>query len=145
MSGAFEVAASAFAVVGVADVLVRAGRDLCNFLNDIEDAPNIAKRLCDVVAETLLLAAASKRCLQQYKSQVQAAHIIEIESALQAALKALGREVKSLKTLTTKLKGNSKRWSNIRYVLGEQRINKALDNLQQSKLSIIVALTAACR
>lgn len=144
MSG-FEVAAGAFAVVGVADVLVRAGRDLYTFLQDIEDAPNNAKRLCDVIAETVLLARASTRCLQQLETHTQAAPIVEVVNTLQVALKALNREVSSLRTLIDKYKGSSKRWSNIRYTLSEQRIKKALDSLERSKSSMTVALTAACR
>ncbi|KAF9690879.1 hypothetical protein EKO04_010950 [Ascochyta lentis] len=145
MSGAFEVAAGAFAVVGVTDVIVRAGRDLYNFLRDIEDAPVNAQRLCDSIAETVLLASASKRCLLELKTQNQSAPVVEVVDTLSSALKSLDRELKSLKFHTTKCKGSTKRWSNIRYALSEQRINKALSSLERSKSLLTNTLTLACR
>lgn len=145
MSGAFEVAAGAFAVVGVVDVLVRTGRDLYNFLCDIEDAPVNATKLCETIAESVLLADASKRYLLQLKTQIQHAPVADTLGALTSALKTLERELKSLKLLTAKCKGNKKRWSNIRYALSEQRINKALSNLERSKSTLTTTLTLACR
>jgi hypothetical protein len=145
MSGAFEVAAGAFAVVGVVDVLVRTGRDVYNFLHDIEDAPANATKLCETIAESVLLADACKRYLLQFKNRIQHAPTADTSGALTSALKALDREVKSLKTLTAKCKGNKKRWSSIRYALSEQRIDKALSNLERSKSTLATALTLACR
>lgn len=145
MSGAFEVAAGAFAVVGVVDVLVRTGRELYNFLRDIEDAPANAKQLCDTIAESVLLADAAKRYLLQLTAQIQHAPTADTSGALTSALKALDREVKSLKALTAKYKGNKKRWSSIRYALSEQRIDKALTSLERSKSTLATALTLACR
>ncbi|KAH7392063.1 hypothetical protein DE146DRAFT_766096 [Phaeosphaeria sp. MPI-PUGE-AT-0046c] len=51
MSGAFETAAGAFAVVGVVDVLVRTGRDLYSFLRDVTEAPEDIIRLGDVIRD----------------------------------------------------------------------------------------------
>jgi hypothetical protein len=51
MSGCFEVAAGAFAVIGVADVAVRSGREVYEFLRDIADAPYEIERLCCITKE----------------------------------------------------------------------------------------------
>jgi hypothetical protein len=55
MSGAFEAAAGAFAVAGVADVLVRTSREICSFLGDVSDAPEEIMRLREVIRETVLI------------------------------------------------------------------------------------------
>ncbi|KAF3047942.1 hypothetical protein E8E11_008173 [Didymella keratinophila] len=141
MSGALEVAAGAFAVVGVVDVLVRTGRELYNFLRDIGDAPANAAILCETVAESILLAEASKRYLLQLQSHTQHAPIADTTGAFTSALKALDREIRSLKLLTIKCKGNKKRWSSIRYALSEQRIDKALSNMERSKSTLANTLT----
>lgn len=145
MSGTLEVAAGAFAVIGVVDVLVRTGRELYNFLRDIEDAPANATRLCETIAESVLLADASKRYLLQLKAQVQLAPTTDTIGALTSALKALDREVKSIRILTAKCKGKKQRWSSIRYALSEQRIDKALSSLERSKSTLATALALACR
>lgn len=144
MSGALEVAAGAFAVVGVVDVLVRTGRELYNFLRDIEDAPANATKLCETIAESILLADASKRYILLLESQAQHAPPADAPGALTSALKALEREVRSLKLLVAKCKDNKKAWSSIRYALSEQRINKALSNLERSKSTLATAITLAC-
>lgn len=144
MSG-LEIAAGAFAVVGVADVLVRTGQDLYNFLRNIEDAPENAGRLCDSVSEAVLLAEASSKLLLRLKKRTQPVANTKTAEILNVALKALDREVKSLKALIVKCKGNSKKWSNVRYALSEQRINKALGNLEHSKSLLTSALTLVDR
>lgn len=68
MSGALETAAGAFAVVGVADVLVRTGRELYRFLRDVKDAPNEIAQLQDLIKETLLLHDASAKCQEDLKA-----------------------------------------------------------------------------
>jgi hypothetical protein len=145
MSGAFEVAAGAFAVVGVADVLARAGLEVYNFLREVEDAPNDVKRLCDSVEKTVLLANVSTRCLRQLESCTQPAPSPDVVETLRRSRNALEREVKSLKIHTVKFKGKSRRWSNVRHVLNEQRIRKALGSLEQSKSLLNGALIHASR
>ncbi|OAL46496.1 hypothetical protein IQ07DRAFT_590637 [Pyrenochaeta sp. DS3sAY3a] len=126
MSGAFETAAGAFAVVGVADVLVRTGRELYRFLSDVSDAPDEVKRLSECVRETILLVDALNK---QAKTIVDAA----IAASVQAAVKALNRELQSLKVVLAKLKGAKTTWSRIKYVLDEKKVLKTLNNLERSK------------
>jgi Tfp pilus assembly protein PilP len=59
MSGAFEVAPGAFAVVGVSDILIRTGRFLYGFLGNITDVPEEMIRLREIIKETTTLYAAS--------------------------------------------------------------------------------------
>lgn len=126
MSGAFETAAGAFAVVGVADVLVRTGRELYRFFNNVSDAPDEVKRLSECVRETILLVDALKK---QARSNVDAA----IVASVQAAVKALNRELQSLKLVLAKFKGSKTTWSRIKYALDEKKVLKTLNNLERSK------------
>jgi hypothetical protein len=55
MSGPLEVVAGAFAVVGFADVVVRAGAQCSRFLSSMADAPAEIKRLQDCISENRAL------------------------------------------------------------------------------------------
>src|SRR4051812_22220635 len=98
MSGALETAAGTFAVVGVADVVIRTGRDLYRFLCDFSDAPEEVKRLSECIRDTVLLADALRNCTQ---ANVGAGVIVSV----QAAVRSLDRELQSLKLLVAKFKG----------------------------------------
>jgi hypothetical protein len=122
MSGALETAASAFAIVGVADVVVRTGRELYSFLSDVSDAPEDVKRL----NETVLL-------VNALRNHTQANVDASIVASVQAAVKALNRELQSLKLVLAKFKGAKTAWSRIKYVLDGKKVAKALTNMERSK------------
>ena len=134
MSGAFETAAGAFAVVGVADVVVRTGQDLYRFLRDFSDAPEEVKRLGECIRDAALLVDGLRNCTQATVSA-------GIRSSVQAAVRALDRELQSLKLLVAKFKGAKTAWSRIKYVLDENKVAKALANLERSKTLLVNALT----
>jgi hypothetical protein len=144
MSGAFEAAAGAFAVVGVADVLVRTGRELYSFLCDLADAPEEIIRLCEIIKETIHLHAAAQKCQQDVKVQSTSTAPGNALVLLESASKALNRELQSLSRLVTKFKG-TKTWSRVKYVLSEPKTNKAIANLEGVKALLGNALTLACR
>jgi hypothetical protein len=144
MSGAFEAAAGAFAVVGVADVLVRTGRELYGFLFDLKDAPEEISRLREIIKETTILHAAARKCQQDVKVQSTSTSPGNAVTLLESASKALNRELQSLSRLVAKFKG-SKTWSRVKYVLSETKVNKAIANLEGVKALLGSALTLACR
>lgn len=92
MSGAFEVAAGAFAVVGVADVILRTGREIYNFLHDVADAPNELEALNESLQETETLVIACQKCWVQNRTHVSTT--ASIRTPLESGLKALDREYK---------------------------------------------------
>jgi hypothetical protein len=144
MSGAFETAAGAFAVVGVADVLVRTGREVIGFLRDVADAPEDISRLHKVIDETVDLAQIAIQWLNDLKARRATTTTTGGVAALASSTKALNREVQALKLLIGKFKGN-RAWSRVKYVLSETKVTKAIRNLEQSKSHLESALTLACR
>ncbi|KAJ4993855.1 hypothetical protein SVAN01_00909 [Stagonosporopsis vannaccii] len=141
MSGAFEIAAGAFAVVGVADVLIRSGRELYSFLQRIDDAPEDARKLQQTIEETVALVNASKACLERLAQHPDAASADKVTLSFRQALNSLERELKSLKILVAKIRGTTKKWDRIKFVLDQNRVAKALQRLEHSKLSITAALS----
>jgi hypothetical protein len=144
MSGAFEAAAGAFAVVGVADVLVRTGRELYGFLCDLAGAPEEIIRLREIIKETTILHAAAQKCQQDVKVPSTSIAPGNAVTLLESASKALNRELQSLKRLVAKFKG-SKTWTRVKYVLSEAKVSKAIANLEGVKALLGSALTLACR
>src|SRR6186713_3346112 len=134
MSGVFETAAGAFAVVGVADVVVRTGQDLYRFLRDFSDAPEEVKKLGECIRDTVLLVDTLRNCAQATVSA-------SVTASVQAAVRALDRELQSLKLLVAKFKGAKTVWNRIKYVLDENKVSKALANLEKSKSLLANALT----
>lgn len=143
MSGVLETTASAFAVVGFVDVLVRTGCEIYGFLRDVADAPKHVDRLRESIKETLVLYQTSKQCQNDLKIRSYSATTAGAVVSLESATKALDRELQRLQKLITKFKG-TKTWSRVKYVLDEAKVNKALQNLEQTKALLASALTLAC-
>jgi hypothetical protein len=143
MSG-FETAASAFAVVGVVDVLLRTGRDLYSFLRDVADAPEELRRLCDSIKDNLTLYETSRQCRNDLQNRTASGAVSNALISLESANKALSRELQSLKLLVAKFKG-VKTWSRVKYVLNESKVSKAVTALEYAKSLLANSLTLACR
>jgi hypothetical protein len=144
MSGVFETAAGAFAVVGVVDVVVRTGREISGFLSEVKDAPSNMERLLNSINDTLQLSQASKACLRSLDNRNASLPKSEAILSLGSAIKTLNRELQSLKSLMAKFKG-TKTWSRVKYVLSDAKIHKAIGHLESNKLLLSGALTLACR
>lgn len=145
MSGAFEAAAGAFAVVGVADVLVRTGLKLYNFLNDVVDAPEELVRLREAIGDTLQLYQTSTKCHDDLKCRVASRSSGSAVLSLDRANKALSRELQSLKLLLAKFKdGEKTTWSRVKFTLSEAKVKKATGSLERAKTLLASSLTVAC-
>jgi hypothetical protein len=142
MSTGFEAVAGSFAVVGVADVLVRTGRELYRFLCDVADAPQELVRLREAIRETLILYQNSKRFQDDLRTGSTFANATGALSALEPAVRALHRELQSLKVLVARFRG-TKTWSRIKYVLNEAKVIKAINNLESAKTLLANSLTLA--
>lgn len=145
MSGALETAAGAFAVVGVADVAIRTGREVYGFLCSLADAPKEIIRLCDLIKDTTLLAETSKQCLDKLNDAKSPVTTCGAVTSLDVSLKGFNRELQSLRALSSRLKGTTRTWGRVRYVLDERKISKALENLERWKVLLGTALIMACR
>lgn len=144
MSGALETAASAFAIVGVVDVLIRSCREVFGFLSEVKDAPENITKLSMSISDTIQLSRASKLCLDKLHVQPVALPNSEAILTLESAIKALNRETHALKVLIAKYKGN-KTWSRVKYVLSDIKIKKATTHLEANKSVLSAALTLACK
>jgi hypothetical protein len=144
MSGAFETAAGAFAVVGVVDVLIRTGREIYGFLSEIKDAPKNITRLMESIDDTVQLSQASKACLDSLRNNAASLPKSGATLSLDSAIKALNRELQGLKNLTSKFRGN-RTWSRVKYVLNDAKIEKATRYLETHKSLLSGSLTLACR
>ncbi|KAH7351474.1 hypothetical protein BKA66DRAFT_475884 [Pyrenochaeta sp. MPI-SDFR-AT-0127] len=133
MSMAFETAAGAFAVVGVADVVVRASREISTFIRDVADAPNQIKALQEHLQEVAVLAQACNHYVHKRNTVTHSLVPASLFSSLTTALKALNRELQGIKAHISKFKGPRKTWTRVKYVLDECRINKALSSLERSR------------
>ena len=140
MSGAFETAAGAFAVVGVAEVVVRTGLELCRFIQAVKDAPQSMRDLRKCVQEVNALV---YDC-EKLRARAQLHHVAISITSLESALRALERELQNLKLRISKYNGASKTWSRVKYVLDERRVEKSLISLERSKTLLMNALTIAC-
>lgn len=134
MSGAFETAAGAFAVVGVADVVIRTGRELYRFFSDVAEAPAELQRLNESIRDTVQLVEALKK---RAPTKVDA----DIVASVETAVKALDRELKSIKLSLAKFKGAKTTWSKIRFTLDDRKVAKALVNLERAKSLLGNSLT----
>jgi hypothetical protein len=145
MSGSLELAAGIFALVGVADVVVRTGREIHGFLREIVGAPEEIDRLCVTVKETALLAETVKQLLDALACRKQADATDQIVGLFESSLKSLQRELQNLRILSARFRGVSKTWSRVKYVLDERKVHKMLTNLERSKSLLASSLQVASR
>lgn len=145
MPDPFSVAASSFAVVGLADVVSRAGKEIYQFVNEIKGAPQEVESLRCSIHDTNLLVQDVK-CygeeLTQSASLTTSAPPPPSQVLLQikSALRALERELSALVTTIKRYPrlNNSWSWERIKWVLDERKILKSLQKLEAAK-SILVA------
>lgn len=145
MSGSLEFAAGIFAIIGVADVVVRTGREVHGFLRDLADAPEEIDRLCTTVRETILLVETVRQILDTFASRKAADTTDQITALFESALKSLQRELQNLRILSARFRGVNKTWSRVKYVLDERKINKIFSNLERSKGLLTNSLQVASR
>ncbi|KAI4652122.1 hypothetical protein J4E93_002319 [Alternaria ventricosa] len=145
MSGSLEVAAGIFAIIGVADVVVRMGREVHGFLRDIAGAPEEIDRLCTTVKETALLAETVKQLLDTLACRKQPNATNHVVALFESALKSLQRELQNLRILSARFRSGGKTWSRVKYVLDERKIIKMFNNLERSKTLLANSLHVANR
>jgi hypothetical protein len=146
MAELFSVVASSFAVVALADVVLRAGNKVYQFLNAINDAPAEVERLRCCIHDNNLLIEESKCYWEELKESVSLASSSSTTTLRQAlpqftsALRTLDRGLSTLVTLAKRYDGVTKSWGKIKRVLDERKILKTLQRLEVSKSTLGVAL-----
>lgn len=146
----FSVAASSFAVVGLADVVLRSGKEIYQFLSAIKDAPEEVDRLQCSIGDTALLVE-NVKCHAQELSQSDSLTTTTPTSAsqmmlqIQSALRSLDRELSALVKLAKRYQTMHNKWERIKWVLDERKILKSLRKLEASKSALVAALVLAGR
>ena len=147
MSDLLSVSASAFAVVGLADVVLRTGRECCQFLCAIRDAPSEVRRLQNCVQETALLVHNSKKYCEELKVSTLSTQSSscppasnQVIALFTSASKGLKREYSALEIVAKRHNATAKTWGRIKWVLDERRLAKSLSRLEASKSSLVAAL-----
>jgi hypothetical protein len=145
MADPFSVVASSFAVIGLTDVVLRAGKEVHQFLNSIQDAPTEVERLRCSIHDNTLLVEESKRYWDELKKSTSStsSSITSLSQAVPqftSALRTLDRELSALVLLAKRHGGTTKSWARIRWVLDERKVLKILQRLEVSKSTLGVGL-----
>jgi hypothetical protein len=140
-----SVAASAFAVVGVIDVVLRASIEFCRFLSEIKDAPKEVEQLRNNINGTIHLLNASKKCLEDLQNNTfptdsSSIDVTDTIEQFRVAIRSLDRELKPLVALTKKPNLADRSWARVKWVLNERKVEKSLQKLEYSKSTLTNAL-----
>lgn len=146
MPDPFSIAASSFAVVGVADVVLRASVECYRFLSEIKDAPAEIDKLRLCIKENEELVRALKDYLNESRNPAStiSASAVDLNLVLDrfgSSVRALQRELNTLVVLTKKYRGTTKTWGRIKWLLDERKICKTLERVERSKSTLSVALS----
>ena len=149
MTDPLSVAASALAIVGAADIVLRAGKELYGFLSDIKDAPENVKRLRNYIQDISRLIKSAKDFWEEQKRLAPpratlSASLSSASSHFEAVLRALNDELSCLVNLAKKHDGVAKPGGKIKWVF-ERKIKYSVERLDRSKLSLVAALNIVGR
>lgn len=146
MADRLSVVANSFAAVGLADIMLRAGNQIYQFLIAIKDAPVEVENLKNSIHENIILVQYFKDYLEELKQLLSSPNpstimsLSKILPLFESVLKDLGDELSRLNDETKCYKRQSKILGNIRFVFDEQRIEKSLQRLEGLKLNLIAML-----
>lgn len=146
MAELLSVTASSIAVVGLADLVIRAGKQVYQFLGAINDAPVEVESLGSSICDTILLVEDSKRYLEEVKqytlspSSASTTSLIKALPQFKSALATLEREMSALVVLIKRYKGTHRAWASVKFVFDERKIQRSLQKLETSKSSLVAAL-----
>jgi hypothetical protein len=145
MAEPFSLVASSFAVVGLAYGVLWAGKECCQFLNAIKDAPIEVKQFQCSNHDNILLVEDSKRYWDDLKesASLTSSTTTALNRAFpqfKSSLRALDRELVAFATFTKRHNGNIKSWGRIKWVLDERKILKYLQKFEASKSTLVAAL-----
>jgi hypothetical protein len=144
MADPLSVVASSFAVVGVADIVLRTCLKCRQFLSDIEDAPTSIENLQTCLRNNTSLVQTLRNHVQDLESNASAADLVELQPAIDQfdiTIKQLRRETDTLFVRCLKYNKMSKKWANVRHVLAERDIRKTTEQMERAKATLSVVLS----
>lgn len=144
MADPFSLAASSFAIIGVADVVLRACLKCHQFLSDVQDAPTAIDDLKTSLRNSTSLLQALKSHVQQIEASASLQHRAELAPAFEQfaiGIKSLRRETDKLLIRCLKYSKMKKTRANVRHVLAEKDIRKTNEQVEHAKSTLSVALS----
>jgi chromosome segregation ATPase len=146
MADPFSITTSSFAVLGAADVVLRASVELRRFLSEIKGAPAEIDSLRISIEENTQLVDIMKQHLNDLGNPVSSMSLSasDMTSALEgfkSSVRALDRELNTLRVLAKRYTGSDKTWASVKWVLDERKVSKSLEKLERSKVTLNVALS----
>ncbi|KAF2474987.1 uncharacterized protein BDR25DRAFT_255524, partial [Lindgomyces ingoldianus] len=146
MPDPLSIAASSFAVVGVADFVLRASIECCRFLSEIKDAPDEISRLQISIKENKQLVNALKTHLNDLRDPASLISFSAVElnqafDGFNTSVRALKRELNNLLGLEKRHNGVDKTWGRVKWLLDERKVRKSLEKLEWSKSTLSVSLS----
>jgi hypothetical protein len=119
MADPFSIAASSFAVVGVADIVLRASIECCRFLSEIKGAPAEIDRLQTRIKENMGLVDTLKEHLNDLRTPASAMSLSVIDSSsaldgFNSSVRAIHREQNALRALAKRYGMSDKTWARVK-------------------------------
>ena len=149
MAEPLSVAASSIAVLGLADVVLRAGNELHAILRAIKDAPKELEELRSTIAAINLLVEEADLYREELERSFRVPASVNSASSstsmppaplLSATLRSLNRQLSALVKLAKQHEGVAKPWGKLKWVLDEKRIGKYVLKLEALKTSLTSSL-----
>lgn len=146
MTDPFSIVASSFAVVGAADVVLRASVECCRFLSGIKDAPAEIAQLRVSIQENKKLIESLRKHLDELRDPASSISMsandpISALDGFDSSFRALHRELNSLQKLAKRYSGVDRTWARVKWLLDERKIGRSLEKLERSKSMLGIALS----
>jgi hypothetical protein len=146
MADPFSIGASSFAVVGAADVVLRASAECYRFFSSIKDAPDEVNQLCIAIKENKRLVQSLQKHLDELRDPASCISMPTQSSTSElygfdSAFRALQREMIALEKLAKKHNGPNKTWGRVKWYLDERKIAKSREKLERAKSMLGLALS----
>ena len=150
MAEVLGLAASSLAVVGTADVVLKLGFHLCQFIRDTKDAPKDMRSLCGCIEDNMQLVMAAKECLYDLQNGNQptmgsVTDSGEAFSVIASAIEVLKHEVGSLDAIVQKQNRKGPLLGRFRWALKKQAVRRSLEKLESAKSLLMNGLGLAGR
>lgn len=141
MTDPFLVASSSFATVGLADVVIRLGKELYGFLTALTAAPSEIRRLQSDLRDLEHLLTKVKFYGEECSISPLIANHHQFLPLVASSLQGLQQELLQLTDSIKSRGGRTRKWvGGLKWVLGAPQLDKSLKRLESHKAALSLAL-----